>query len=225
MRLRGQELLRWTAILLCGGFGLWQLWGIGRSFLTGGPRDAFGSFFLLLLLAFALSLMAASLLIAYFAFRRQYRKLFYVLAVLGSIVVFVFLTDLPGLLGLYEYFDHHIRVHGGPPPRSAALLLAILVLPIAGTAGFFRLCRRLIEGKTAQPASRTRATRWLVVLGACLMLSSGLVVLVDMLLALDNLTTNPSLRLTFSLWDDYVVTMLVGSLLAILGLIRRQPIP
>ncbi len=95
-----KEILRWSAIVGFGGFGAWQLID-GRYGLMQWDGDWLG---LLLRLTFNAIIAGPFLAVAYFCFRRQYRRLFLVLGVVGAFALFVSLVTLPEKLGIEKYF-------------------------------------------------------------------------------------------------------------------------
>ena len=98
-----KEALRWLTIIAAGGFGLWQLAdAISHAIRvqwTGDATNGFSVFFLLISLLMAAPFLA----VAYFCLRRQYRKLFLVLGVVGGVVIFAELHALPDQLGVFQF--------------------------------------------------------------------------------------------------------------------------
>jgi hypothetical protein len=162
-----RALLRWMAIVATGGCGVWLLVDAvrcGRHLrLDGEWTDVFAVFVPL----FSVLRAAPCLATAYFCFRRQYRKIFLVIGIVGGFALFVELQTLPEQLGWFQDMDR--LIHREPGYRFLGLPFALLIflVPILAAAGFYRLCYRL-----AYPESRskTRATRWLVWLGIGVML-------------------------------------------------------
>jgi hypothetical protein len=101
IKTRAQEILRWGAIAASGGFAAWMLVEAGRCGVgihRRGVLDASGVMMLMDPVLVALPFLA----VAYICFRRQYRKLFLVLGVVGCIAVFCELFMLPDQLGFWD---------------------------------------------------------------------------------------------------------------------------
>jgi hypothetical protein len=118
LKKHASEILRWSAVALFGEFGVWQLSEIRRDVVAGWNGNLSGALFGLI---FSAVIAAPLLAVAYICFRRQYRSLFILLGILGSILVYVEVVSLPFQLGLFGYFDRH--AHDSP-------LVAVLGLPL-----------------------------------------------------------------------------------------------
>jgi hypothetical protein len=229
------EIVRWAVIAVCGGYGTWELC-YGRYGVLWWNGDWPSTLFL-----FGLHLLIAGpfLAVAYFCLRRQYRKLFLVLGVVGAVVLFGTLLMLPDRLGIGKYFHYNVatidQMHARPWLPFVALLYHLLSLfgPIVLAAWFYRLCHRWAyrrsdcgaEGR--QPAPKTQATGWLVGLGLLCMLSPpmlGMIVSFNRIAASPTATPPPVAAV--SAWVGWGVGLCVfGVVLMFLGLVRRRPIP
>jgi hypothetical protein len=162
-----RALLRWVAIIATGGCGAWLLVDAvrcGRHLrLEGEWADVFAVFVPL----FSVLRAAPCLATAYFCFRRQYRKIFLVVGIVGGLILFIELQALPEQLGWFQDMDRLIHRESGYGSFGLPFALLMFFVPILAAAGFYRLCYWL-----AYPESRskTRATRWLVWLGVGVML-------------------------------------------------------
>ena len=100
-------------------------------------------------LLFPMLVAAPFLAIAYICLRRQYRKLFLVLGVVGAIAVFGLLMALPDQMGITEYVHHNLdtidkmRAHRWLDFLAGPFFLLCLFGPIYAAAWFYRLCRYL----------------------------------------------------------------------------------
>ncbi len=212
-----KELLRWIAVVLAGGLGLWPLVDLGRVVLRGN-HSWLGFIFVAVV-----SLLIASpfFAVAYFCLRRQYRKIFLVVGIVGSIFVFGGLMTLPRQLGLFEYLVRHEREN--PVYGLIGLPLALLALfgPAYAAGWFFQCCHNLAyPGKI--PAPKTEATRWLVCLGLiCLVIPS----LVAMFIGFNHMIRPPAAWVDAGKSLKWVMgTAMIGVLLIFIGFIRRRPV-
>jgi hypothetical protein len=218
------EILRWGVIVACGGCGLWMLLSGVRGIVTSRNGSWFG---LLLMLPIFILGVAPLLAVAYICLRRQYRKLFIVVGVIGSILVFGELMALPRQLGLDDYVVR--RTLDKPLLGLLGLPLGILFLfgPIYAAACFYRLCQYMaypeMRGRgTRRP--KTRATGWLIWLGVFVLVLPMLGMLLLFSLRLPSTSINASLISDIELhW--LVALPLLGCVLIFLGLIRRCPVP
>ena len=160
-----ENILRWIAIVGCGGFGVWQLFDAIYDVLPWNG-NWLGTLFVLTVQ----SLIAGPFLaVAYFCLRRQYRKLYLILGVVGAFALFVGLSVLPDQLGVERLF-HDNRAQPGFGLVVMSIVVLCLFGPIFPAAWFYRFCHRLAyratggENGNARPP-KTRATRWLVWLG------------------------------------------------------------
>jgi hypothetical protein len=223
MKTLAREILRWGVIAACGAYGLWQLLdagyrGIGmlwRGYWSGA----------LFVLIFSVLVAAPFLAVAYICLRRQYRKLFLVLGVIGAIAVFGECMALPDQLGLYQLMDH--RIHEDHAFAFLGLPMTLLCLfgPAYAAAWFYRLCHRLAYPEMDR-RPRTRATWLLVWLGAILALTPWIMGAAGAVILVVNMHAGktPSAESLFD-WLTWAVGIsVVGSLLLFLGLVRRRPV-
>jgi hypothetical protein len=231
MKTFAKGLLHWCVIVACSGLGVWQLvdavWRITTRW-EGGWLDVF--FMLVFPVIVAIPLLA----IAYICMRRQYRKLFLVLGVVGAVAVCGLLMALPDWLGIEKYFHDNLQSVDKMRARpwldmlAGPFYLICLFGPIFAAAWFYRLCRRLAyrgsPGWEEKNGVKTRATRWLVWPGVLCMLSpiAGIAVTFSRMTQSTNAQL-PAGSLDGSLY--WVVGLFwVGILLIFIGLVRRQPI-
>jgi hypothetical protein len=222
-----KEVLRWGMIAATGGYGAWELIEAGRRGIRmqwrGDWSDILGFVVFLIPVIFAAPFLA----VAFLCLRRQYRKLYLVLGVIGTVVIFFFPYGLPEQLGIFQFMDRHIHENHDFAFLGLPLALLLFFGPIYAAAWFFRLCRRLTYPvPVGAKRPKTQATRWLVWLGVlCLVVPPT----IDMLVTFNRITQSSyapisqesiinSLRWIIGLW-------VIGSLLMFLGLVRRQPIP
>ncbi len=220
MRTTAKEMLRWVVIAASGGYGLWQLIEAGRSVMRWN-----GSWFALAFgLIFCLVIAAPFLAVAYLCLRRQYRKLFVVLGVVGCILIFVELSALPERLGMCEFVSH--RIHENHDYAFLALPFGLLLMfgPIYAAAWFYRLCYRLAYPGTGKK-QKTRATRRLVWLGV---LCVAVLPMLGMLVTLNHMIQSPKVSISPESISDSLHWIIgwsvIGSLLVFLGLVHRQPV-
>ena len=142
MKANAKEILRWTAIAIFGGFGIWALVSGGYPVITHIKGDWLDALFAL---AFVALFATPFLVVAYVCLRRQYRELFTVLGVVGAIVVFGVLVALPHRLHILDFFVRH----GEDLPWVAGLGLPVslifLVTPFYAAAWVLRVCCRLAQ--------------------------------------------------------------------------------
>ena len=156
MKTLAKELLRWIAIFAGGGYGVRQLIYAVRHILQSNGDWPGLMFVLIVDLAVASPLLA----VAYFCLRRQYRKLFVVVGIVGSLAVFAELSILPEQLGMFEFMERCVRQSHDWAILGMPLALLMLFGPIFAAAWFYRLCLRLaypLPFGVERP--RTRATR------------------------------------------------------------------
>jgi hypothetical protein len=223
MKTFAKEVLRWGAIAATGGLGVWLLVEIARSVAACHVGDALG--FILLLFTIFLHVLIAvpCLAAAYFCLRRQYRKVFLALGPLGSVGIFLALWILPSHFGLFKLFE---------PPNHEDSVLALLgipilffqfVAPVYGAMWFSTSCCHWAYPELKRP--KTRATRWLLGLGALCLIVPALILLVQVVncwihhqpLAPAAEPLHTTLRWTAGM-------AAIGSLLIFCGLVRRQPV-
>ena len=170
---------------------------------------------------------APCLATAYFCLRREYRKLFLVLGVIGCIIIFFELFVLPERLGMFQFVDRLDKNHPGFGFSFLTLPLVLLWFfgPIYATAWFYRCCYRLAYPATGKRL-KTRATRWLVWLGVlCLILPS----MIALLVAFNRIQQSPTAATVSPepLVDSLrwiTGSTVIGILLMFLGLVHRKPI-
>jgi hypothetical protein len=126
MNTLAKEALRWVAIVVSGGCGVWQVIDGCRD-IVRHSGDWFGLAFVLIV---DLALAAPCLAFAYLCLRRQYRQLFLVLGVVGSLAVFVELELLPGQLGVFEIFNRYVHTDHAFALLGLPLCLLMLFGPI-----------------------------------------------------------------------------------------------
>jgi len=231
MKTFAKELLRWCVIAACSGFGVWQLvaavWRIATQW-EGGWFDAF------FLLIFPIVIAAPFFAVAYSCLRRQYRKIFLVLGIVGAVAVFGLLMALPEWLGIEKYFYDNMQSVDNMRARpwldmlAGPFFLLCLFGPIYAAAWFYRLCRHFAyrgsPGWEEKNRVKTRATRWLVWLGVLCMLSS----LFGMIVSFNRMTQSTNAQLPSGslggLLNWIMGLSMVGILLIFLGLVHRQPV-
>jgi hypothetical protein len=141
--MKAKEALRWTAILGFAAFGFYHLVEclrvLFRSFAEGDWAWAIFALFLTAVIA------GVPLAISFFAFRREYRHLTIVVAVVAAFCVGGTLISLPSRFGIQEFVFQHTRET--PWLIIIALPLSLLCLfgPFYAAAWFFRLCLRLAD--------------------------------------------------------------------------------
>lgn len=214
-----KEILRWLVIVTSGGYGVWQLLDASRRAIgmrwNGDWSDILGFIVPLMPLLVAAPFLAVS----YICFRRQYRKLFIVLGVIGCIAVFAELSALPEQLGMFQFMDRHI--HENHDYAFLGLPLAFLVVfgPIYAAAWFYRLCQRLAYPD--RPKTKTRATRWLIWLGLFCMIVPPMI---GMLVTFNKMMQSPNAGVSSDSIRWTIEMSVVGTLVMFLGLVRRRPV-
>jgi hypothetical protein len=228
-----REILRWAAIALCGGYGVWNLFQMGAGIVRRWNGDWFGT---ILALAFLLLFVSPFLAVAVICWRRRYHQLFLVIGVIGTLAIFGLLNALPEWFGMFEFFrsmesDSPLASIGFPVGFvEVPLVLLSVFAPIYAAAWFFRFCHDLAQrtapGGNAAPRPRTRATFWLVWLGVILMFVPTTV---GMLLTFRLLTQSSAGEIPQQPLQDLLRWSIglsaTGILLLFLGLVRRRPIP
>jgi hypothetical protein len=216
-----KEILRWIAIVLFGGFGLWVLLYSGYGVVVqsrGGWLER------LLLLGILAAFAVPPLAIAYYCCCRQYRRIFIILGILSAIAVYVELMILPGQLGVHEFVAR--RIHNGEHEWAfVGLPISLLFLfgPIYAAAWFYRLCHRLAYTPGEEQVPRTRATGWLVWLGVFCIVLPLLAMLLFFSLGIS--PTTPSSVDSVHRWIVLGTGLsLLGALVAFLGLVIRRPV-
>jgi hypothetical protein len=234
MKMCMENIVRWGAIVGCGGYGAWQLFD-GRYGVMRWNGDWLGAF----VLAIDHALIASPFLaVAYLCLCRQYRKLFLVVGVVGAIVLFGALMALPEWLGIEQYFRDNLDSIDKMRARpwldfiAGPFFLLCLFGPIFAAAWFYRFCHRLAfrspddGGNGDKHAPKTQATRWLVWLGLLLVL---LPPLVDLLVTFHSIAGSPTATVPPEPLNGWILMTVelcsLGVLLMFLGLVRRRPIP
>ncbi|NLF08851.1 MAG: hypothetical protein GX594_12850 [Pirellulaceae bacterium] len=220
-----QEILRWAAIVAFGGFGLWMLVSMAHPLITDGSGSGFVVF------AVLFTIMVVSLPsfgVAYYCFRREYRKIFLIVGLIGGIAVWGVLLKLPDWLGIYERVMDHKNPHNiwlgilGLP-----LSLLFLFGPIFAAAWFFRLCQKLAYRGTdkIKTGTKTKATGWLVAVGLCFIVAPMLISLFMFAGAITSPSTPPSLAWVDKMIIDFIMcSPALGAVLMIVGLAWRRPV-
>ena len=224
-----QEFLRWGSIVVFGGYGAWTFLTWGCSVVDGWNGNWLG---VLISLICPGLIAIPCLIIAYICFRRQYRKLFLLLGVVGCFVIYFELLSLPGQLGLYEYLDHDMH-NMGAGRRSEWLsfialpaLLVFLFVPIYLAAWFFRICNRLAYPNILSSTKpKTCATHWLVSLGVCLLVLPLLAMTLTFILIAESSPRPDTIVLIDNLLICGTASSMLGAVLMLLGLVIRRPIP
>jgi hypothetical protein len=225
MKPLAKEILRWAAIVASGGCGLWILAPTGLSVLRWN-----GGWFSFLILFLSLVFAAPCFAVACICWRRQYRKLFMVLGVVGSIAVFGECLLLPGQFGIYEFFGSHARENPAIGILGLPLSLLFLFGPAYAAGWFFDLCHRLAYPRPPWcKRPKTQSTRWLVWSGAGLILLFLAIGTITMLTAALSAEKSPSHAASSELFDNLFLWFgelpFLAMLLMFIGLVRRQPIP
>jgi hypothetical protein len=214
------ETARWTAILLCGGCVAWMSLEMGRDLVRH-----WNELISLLTLFIWVSLASPFLAAMYYCFRREYRKLYLVLGVIGALVIYIELLLLPDQFGVNMFIDR--RIHDSPYNLLIMpFVLLSIFIPIYAAAWFYRVCQRLAyRGVPGWKEQKTHATRWLIWLGLLCLLCPALMA---MHLTFTRMTQSPTAISPDSL-DNQIrwITGLsvIGVLLIFLGLVQRRPIP
>jgi len=142
MKTDAKEILRWSAIVAFGGFGIWQTISGSHHVLThpqgGGIETS-------LALGFIALVCTPFYIVAYICFRRHYRKLFDVLTVVGAVLVFGLLTTLPREWHIPEFFMQRGPWFGLRAFLSLPVSLLWLFGPFYAAAWVFRRCHRMAE--------------------------------------------------------------------------------
>lgn len=145
MKTQPKEILRWIAIAVFGGFGVWASGSGSYQVITHADGHWVGSLFAL---GFLVLFATPFYVVAYICFRRRYRELFTVLGVVAAIVVFGVLISLPRHLHVYEFFDRHQRDMPWIVFLGLPVSLVCLFGPFYAAAWVLRLCRRLAQRPT-----------------------------------------------------------------------------
>jgi hypothetical protein len=212
--------LRWIAIAVAGGYGVWQLICAGRGVMQWN-----GDWFsLAFVLVFPLAIATPCLAVAYLCLRRLYRKLFLVVGVIGCMVVFAGLSALPGQLGIFQFMERHERENRDLAIVFLPLGLLMLFGPIYAAAWFYRLCQGLAYPEMKK-RPKTRATRGLVWLGVvCLAVAPIIVMVVTLSDAVQSPTVPVSPESLEYRFRWIIGLTVLGALVIFLGLVHRQPI-
>lgn len=216
-----KEILRWSVIAVSGGCGVWLLIEAVRS-VVHGHGD-----WVVALVEIGLSVLIAipCFAVAYFCLRRQYRKLYPFLGMVGSIAIFAELSLLPEQLGVRQFL--YRQIHENHFWAFLGLLLALLIVfvPIYAAAWFYRFCHCLAYSEMGKKP-KTRATRWLVWLG---ILCFVVLPMIPMLVTFNSMVQSSTAASSSEAVSDWIrwmtATGVIGTLLMFLGLVRRQPIP
>jgi hypothetical protein len=227
MRTYLQEILRWIAVVGFAGYGAWNLFTGVYCVAKHYDGSWFGT---LLCLGIDIIISVPFLAVAYICLRRQYRKLFLVLGVIGSVAIFGELTLLPEQLDMYKSMDRHMRENRDFAILGLPFAFLLFFGPIYATAWFFRLCHRLaypVPGcATRRKRPKTQSTVWLVWLGALLCVIPTLVTMVITFNYIHRRPPTPvpsDVMHNLILWNTGLGTL--GALLLFLGLVIRRPIP
>jgi putative effector of murein hydrolase LrgA (UPF0299 family) len=142
-KMKPKEIARWAAVLAFGGFGLWNVSdSVALLSRTVAERDWVMVIFDL---TFTGVFIGLPLLISYFAFRRQYRRITAVVAAIAALVVGSILISIPSKVGLHEFMTQHLQEE--PWLVLIALPLSLLCLfgPFYAAGWFYRFCLRLYD--------------------------------------------------------------------------------
>jgi hypothetical protein len=152
MKANGKEILRWTAIAVFGGLGVWMLLVGLPAVVSFNDGNWFGAFFVL---GFLVSCATPCFAVAYICFRRRYRELFNVLGAVGAIIIFGVLILLPNHWHVNEFFVR--RALENPLFAFSGLVVSLLCLfvPFYGATWFYRFCHRLAQHRSPQSGEPT----------------------------------------------------------------------
>jgi hypothetical protein len=219
------EILRFCAIAVAAGCAAWQFVGIAHAVAAHRNEGWAGPAFELV---YHLLVAAPFLAVAYYCWRRQYRKLFLVLGAAGAIAVFVLLMLLPDWLGISEKIQRLDPADDGWQFTLAGpVSLLCIFIPIFAAAWFYRLCRYLAyrgaPDCTAIRPFKTQATRWLVWLGVLSMLLPVLWMMISLNLSLQSSDASAASGLSGNALYYMSGLNLLGFFLIFVGLIRRRP--
>lgn len=143
MKMKPKELLHWGAILAFGCFGIEALVDCGRDVFRFFQAGDWVSGVLTIL--FTAVVAGLSLAVSWFTFRRQYRYVAVVVAVVASYFVFSAVMCLPKRLGIEGLYERHLREVPWAVLVGMPLFLLWFYVPFYAAAAFFRLCLRLAD--------------------------------------------------------------------------------
>jgi hypothetical protein len=140
--MKAKEFFRWAAVLSFGGFGLYNLTECGRVLFRSFTDGDWG--WGIFTIYFTGLMAGVPLAISYFAFRREYRHVVIVVAVVAAFFVFGALMSLPSRLGNRDFL---LRQGNEMPGFIISLPLCLLWLfgPYYAAAWFLRLTLRLAD--------------------------------------------------------------------------------
>ena len=142
MRTYIKRLLRWGAVAIFGSVGLWLLLEAGYNVIARWNR---GFLYILPWLCFETIIAFPFLFVAYVCLRRQYRRVFVVIGVLGSIIIFSELISLPFQLGINETLESYERDNPWLHLIGVPVSLIFLFGPYLAAAAFFYFCYRFVS--------------------------------------------------------------------------------
>jgi hypothetical protein len=137
--MNAKELLRWIAALTFGGLGIYAL----VEMLPSLKRWDGGMLHLAVIIWMLCLCVVVPLMLAYTIFRRRFHEVCSVLAMLGAILVWSVLIDLPRRLHWHEWFSGSLMDSPILVFPSLGLSLLFLFGPFYGAAWFYRFCMRL----------------------------------------------------------------------------------
>jgi hypothetical protein len=137
--MKAKELLRWIATLTFGSLGIYGLVEL-LPFVAKWNGDILH---LAVTVWMIFLLVVIPTMLAYLIFRRRYHGICSVLAMLGAIVVWGVLMDLPRRWHWHEFISRPMFDSPLLGLVSLGLSLLFLLGPFYGAAWFFRFCMRL----------------------------------------------------------------------------------
>ena len=141
--MKAKEALRWAAIFGFAAFGFYNLAECLRVLLNSFGEGDWG--WAIFTIYFTAIMAGVPLAISFFAFRREYRHLTIVVAVVAAFCVFGALILLPSRFGIQDFVFQHTRE--APWLIIIALPVSLLCFfgPFYAAAWFFRLLVRLAD--------------------------------------------------------------------------------
>ncbi|MGA2871359.1 MAG: hypothetical protein ABSF34_19630 [Verrucomicrobiota bacterium] len=89
-------------------------------------------------------------IVAYYCVRREYRKIFHVLGVVGAVVVCGVLMDLPFRRPVMDFFVNHTEEYPWLVFLGLPVSLLFLFGPFYAAGWFYRLCNRLAQPRAGE---------------------------------------------------------------------------
>jgi hypothetical protein len=154
MRSNIKRWIRWLAIGGCAAYGIYGLveglWDLSQQ------REAHWAFRWMILAPLLVVVSSVFLMVSYFVFRLQYRRLCTLIAIVAAVAAFGCIISIPELVGIAQWADP--RAHGALSVVGGLVSMVVLVAAWYGARWVYRVAYgfllRYVQSKSHNAALR-----------------------------------------------------------------------